>query len=743
MNDYHNFRKSKLEKVSMEYPHLPYKEKMKIISHMWKLEKERFNKPLTEEELENSIINEEFMKRLEVTYVREVSQRTLKWMVRLMKHNKHPEVLYEAFHQAFNTPEFYTFTHEGLDIWDFMVIHFSNKLLFELFQTIPITIIFGYINKIQSEPIKRIGSILNVYVSNVLTSPNLTQIVCDKLMKLVALGLNPNTEFFNPIIHPTVSYDDRVTNYISKKNLKLLDVPTSFIRYASYTEPETVYREKIINSNYYKMMIFDLDYDYNYQIQHYRLVGDTVFGVMLHNSSKMKLRDQITKLIVVGGIHLNTVIKPYSLKITNPDVSVDYLTMALISDVYNVRSILSHTIFTRGYPTYMLFRITQNQNHPYNNFYCIKKLIETNWKTCILLNTSRDNLIMECLRKGIIKPTPMQILDKIIISRDYYKDVVEAFQDLIGPTNQENINIPIYKRITKPLTETTLSSLCFHPDFLDGVFGLKEKIPLESIVESNYLKVMERIKTYTKPITEKEPINEFTFSTSEPVADMLNNGWLSFTLEDGYMFFPDEWHYLIKTSKNPFTNQYLGENDILKLTHLYTDYFTNWIYFEVNKLPKLEYSMNENYSENLMDIACKIDAFLEESEMIPYGNRIAPRISSIPNIEKMKLFIISFLTSPVIYSGIQGLSDYDKELMFNCISFSPIKNVDSPDLDEINLYFNMKTQAMIRLENCNQKVLFRTILEWIYAVLETTKLYTKHLFEGRCLSVNYSLFFLN
>lgn len=751
MEDYHKFRRVKLEKVGMEYPHLPYKEKMKIVSHMWKMEKERFNKPLTEEELETGVMDEEFMKRLEVTYVKEVSPRTLRWIIRLLKRNKHPEVIYEAFHQAFNTPEFYTFTEDGLDIWDFIVIHFSNKLLFELFQTIPITFVSGYMLKIQSGPVKRIGSILNVYVSNVYLNPTLTQVICDKLMKLVAAGLNPNLEFFNPILHPVIVYDDRVTNHLAQRNLKIYDVPVDFIRYASYVEPENEYSEKIMNSNYYKMMVFDLDYDYNYQIQSTKLVGDTVFGVILHNTSKMKLRDQITKLVVVGAIHLNTVIKPYYLSNSNPEISMDYLTMCLVSDIYNVRSGLSQMLFTKGYPMHMLFRIHQNHQPEFNNISCIKKLIETSWRTCIMLNSSRDNLVIECLRRGIIKPTPMQILDRLVINKDHYKNVIEAFQNLIGPTTTENINIPVYKRISKPLSETVLTSLCFLPEYLDGVLGIGPEITLEEMVEINQTRIMQRIDSYTEPSSEfgsksslqVHPVNDVTFSTGDSTADMLSEGWKSFTLRDGYIFFPEEWHYLLRTSKNPFTNQPLDEKDKLRLTHLYSDYFTNWIYFDVTKLPKMEYNLKPGYETELHDISCKIDAFLEESQMIPYGNRFGTRISSIPDIEKIKIFITTFLSSPAIYAGIPGLSDYDRELLFSCISFSPIKGVDSSDLDEINLYFNMKTQAILRNQDCQPRVIFRAVMEWIYAVLETTKLYSPRLFEGRCLTVNYSLFALN
>jgi hypothetical protein len=271
--------------------------------------------------------------------------------------------------------------------------------------------------------------------------------------------------------------------------------------------------------------------------------------------------------------------------------------------------------------------------------------------------------------------------------------------------------------------------------------GIGPEVTLEEMVERNHSKFVQRLDSYTE--LSVSPVNEVTFSTGESVTDMINEGWKSFTLRDGYVFFPEEWHYLLRTSKNPFTNQVLDEKDKLRLTHLYSDYFTHWVYFDVTKLPKMEYNLKPGYETELNDISCKIDAFLEESQMVPYGNRFGTRISSIPDIEKMKIFIMTFLTSPALYSGMPGLSEYDREMLLSCISFSPIKGVDSTDLDEINLYFNMKTQAILRIQDCQPRLLLRTIMEWIYAVLETTKLHSPRLFEGRCLTVNYSLFTLH
>jgi hypothetical protein len=704
---YQSFRSIQLENLKTHSPHLTYRQRLKIISDLWKDEK---NKQIQDIIPPNKLSNyvsqtspsEESLRKIKQS-VESIDPETLlemkdgdnhvfmEWMCWMIRN--YPErFVIQVLQRFIYHPCIYEMTYQSLSLVEISVFYEKEDVLFFL------------LTKASSEWVdKRIfkstdKSMLSCLFHTLLKKVDqcsLKEELVNWVRKALSRGIDPNLELSPPHdMNGTMdiwymgcsAYEVLYKGGCSAEHVK------KFVKYSCLEDPSRSFRERSSGLPPSSSCLSGV----------LGVRGDTLFSVFYRMGKDYRSKCMIRKLIESKTLNWTMIF------LNNKVVKTEcYLTMMLSG---TPREILDEAFL--GYfktPPYMYYM--NSSGSPLKK---LREFISHHWagQLCSLPNI--PPVLFDMFIRGFL-PTTRRTLSVLSMNPEMI-DRILSIVEARGSWRDWIHNSP-------SLLNTCFSKLLLTPHGLQFILETpdwKTSLTKPLMISLAEIFIEENIQAHLD--IEMEFSNEW-FINGDDVKDSVGKFPLYIT-DDKFAFCQEDVEYLLENPLNPYTRKEFTLNETLRLEYMNRLYDEWW--FLMNLPPKFD-DMKSLTELKISYLTEKIDQFIEDNPYFVYGERLTNMVSKFDSMEKIHATYLCLLSTPTILS-----LDAFNPLLSACVPFRT--NDDCFQVEMINIYYGMKI-IVNPSENTLQKMV-RDFLSWILCILECTSKYeTNEKLNGRIFSL--------
>lgn len=704
-DNYQRFRSIQLENLKTQCPNLTYRQKLKIISELWKEEKIKQDQDvISPMELVNYVsqpfYGDESLRKVKQSLESVSSDNLLKsmtgdhylfmdlmcWIIR----NYPEKFVIQVLQRFIYDPSIYEMTYQSLSLVELCVLYEKEDVLFFLLTKASSEWVDIHIFK--SKDFSMLSCLFHTLLRKV-DQCSLKEEIVNWVRKALFRGTDPNLELSPPLVTGTMDiwYMGCPVYEALYKGGCQADHVKKFVKFSCLEDPSRAFRERSRGapppprSDGFS-----------------GVRGDTLFSVFYRIGKDYKSKVLVRKLIESKNLNWSIVF------LNNKVVKTEcYLTMMSRGDT---REILEEGFLAYfKTPPYMYY--VSSAGTPLKNFH---EFISHHWagQLCTLPNI--PPVLFDMFSRGFLPPTK-KAMDVISMNPDMVKRILSILESRGVWRN--------WIQHSPTVLNTCFSKLLLTPPGLQFILETPEwKSSLTKSFMASLAEIFidENIQPHLE--IEMEFANEW-FINGDTVKDFVGKIPL-FITDDNFAFCQEDMEYLLENPLNPYTRKEFNLNETLRLEYMNRLYVDWW--FLIDHSPKIE-DMKSLTELKISYLTEKIDEYFEANPYFVYGERLSSIVSKFDSMEKIHATYLCLLSTPTILSF-----DVTNPLLSACVPFR--SSEDCFPVEMVNIYYGMKI-IVNPSENTLTKML-TDFLSWVLCILEcTSRSETNEKLNGRIFSL--------